>query len=97
MCGSFRSGIVAFADSAKVTNTPKSKIEGKLGVHPRGGDFKGDIEKVGMEKHDFLANVLTTQVTVGVLTKDQADKIQAAAPQNMRMEKNSDDIKSRNL
>jgi hypothetical protein len=69
------SGIIAFADSAKVTNTPKSKIEGKLDVHPRGGDFKGDIEKVGMQKDNFLANTLTTEVKAGVITQAEADKV----------------------
>jgi hypothetical protein len=69
------SGIIAFADSVKVTNTPKSKIEGKLDVHPRGGHFKGDIEKVGMQKDNFLANILTTEVKSGIITQADADKV----------------------
>jgi hypothetical protein len=71
------SGIVAFADSAKVANTPKSKIEGKLDIHNRSGAFKGDMEKVGMQKNNFLTPLLAKEVTAGVLTQAEADKVTA--------------------
>ncbi len=70
------SGIVAFADSAESANSPTSKIEGKFNSR-RGGDFKGDIQNKGMNKRNVLANVLTTQVTAGVITQAEADKVTA--------------------
>ena len=64
------SGIVAFADSVKGTDSIKSKIEAKLGGQRKGGDFKGEIKRGGMLKSDFLATVLESQVTAGVITRD---------------------------
>jgi hypothetical protein len=71
------SAMVAFADSAKVTNTAKAKVEGKLDGHRKGGDFKGDIQKSGMQKSNHLVEILASQVTASVITQGEADKVTA--------------------
>lgn len=71
------SGVVAFAHNAKGTNSPKSKIEGKLDVQRKGGDFKENIKNKGMQRSNFLENLLTTQVTAGVITQVESDKVTA--------------------
>ncbi|MCB2290517.1 hypothetical protein LGK97_12140 [Clostridium sp. CS001] len=65
------SAIVAFADNVKANNSTKTKIEGRLGVKHR----SGDIQKGGMQKSNYLGTVLATQVTAGVITKIEADKV----------------------
>ncbi len=67
------SAIVAFADSSKVTDSPKFKIEGKLKGSRRGEALRGDIKN--SEKQNRLADVLTAQVTAGVITQAEADKV----------------------
>jgi hypothetical protein len=65
------SAIVAFADNVKITNSSKTSIEGKLDVNHRGGD----IQKGGMQKGNPLVAVLASQVTAGVITQTEADKV----------------------
>jgi hypothetical protein len=67
------SAIVAFADNVKATNLSKTNIEGKLDVNHRGGD----IQKGGMQKSNSLVSILATQVTAGVITQAEADKVTA--------------------
>jgi hypothetical protein len=69
------SAMVAFADNVKVPNSAKAKIEGKLDGHRKGGDFKGDIQKNGMQKSNHLVEILATEVTAGVITQAEADKV----------------------
>ena len=68
------SGAIAFAATTKSTTAPKSTVEGRFAG---GGGGKGFMQKGGLEKGNALASVLKAQVTAGVITQAEADKITA--------------------
>lgn len=69
------SAMVAFADNVKVPNSAKVKVEGKLDGYRKSGNFKRDIQKSGMRKSNHLVEILATEVTAGVITQAEADKV----------------------
>lgn len=70
------SGAIAFAATTKSTTAPKSAVEGKFAGGPR-GEGKGFMQKGGLEQGNGLTSVLKAQVTAGVITQAEADKITA--------------------
>jgi hypothetical protein len=70
------SGAIAYAATTKSTTAPNSTVEGRFdGGH--GGEGKGFMQKGGLGQGNALASVLKSEVTAGVITQAEADKITA--------------------